>query len=106
MPEEYKGLHNKVDELNKELHILQNTNSCLVDQLNRQNHENTKLREKLQELESRLDAKQENFLISTPKHLKKNLLIGSSMLRDVRTSDSNKLNVISSEWGQNSKYYQ
>ena len=26
LPEEFKGLHNKVDELNKELHFLQNTN--------------------------------------------------------------------------------
>ena len=85
VPEEIEILNRKVTDLSSEIKQLQSTNDSLVQQLGEQQQENVKLCKHISDLEVKLaKAVPDSTVIPST-----TLLIGSSMIRDLSSTDNN-----------------
>ena len=89
IPDHFKKLNDKIDLLFTEINLLRTSNNQLIHQNDLQQQENRALRDQIAKLENKINATP----LRTNTTVSGDLLLGTSLIRDINSVDSAKLEV-------------
>ena len=95
IPEQIKNLNKRVDDLTNEVKSLQTTNTQLISELTEQHKLNSDLKRINTELESKIAQNYQDKEDKLSSNQSCKLLIGSSIIRDIVPTDTQKIKVCS-----------